>query len=99
MAHKQVHNDDISNVLILNKKTIAGQESQLFEAELEKLPIASRPGGRLSQLTSPMQKRFARNHLTTRLAILLTRRDSRQLPGRSMLVFRHPEADLHSSGW
>ncbi|KAJ5907695.1 hypothetical protein N7495_000377 [Penicillium taxi] len=32
----QVHNDDISNVLILNKKTIAGQENQLFEAELEK---------------------------------------------------------------
>ncbi|EHA22816.1 hypothetical protein ASPNIDRAFT_197178, partial [Aspergillus niger ATCC 1015] len=32
----KVHNDDISNVLILNKKTIAGQESQLFEAELEK---------------------------------------------------------------
>lgn len=33
---KQVHNDDISNVLILNKKSITGQESQLFEAELEK---------------------------------------------------------------
>ncbi|KAJ5081903.1 hypothetical protein NUU61_010167 [Penicillium alfredii] len=32
----QVHNDDISNVLILNKKSITGQESQLFEAELEK---------------------------------------------------------------
>lgn len=32
----QVHNDDISNVLILNKKSIAGQESQLFESELEK---------------------------------------------------------------
>lgn len=32
----QVHNDDISNVLILNKKSIAGQENQLFEAELEK---------------------------------------------------------------
>lgn len=31
-----MHNDDISNVLILNKKSIAGQESQLFEAELEK---------------------------------------------------------------
>ncbi|PWY71610.1 vacuolar protein-sorting protein bro1 [Aspergillus heteromorphus CBS 117.55] len=33
---EKVHNDDISNVLILNKKTIAGQENQLFEAELEK---------------------------------------------------------------
>ncbi|KAJ5324987.1 hypothetical protein N7476_003587 [Penicillium atrosanguineum] len=32
----KVHNDDISNVLILNKKSITGQESQLFEAELEK---------------------------------------------------------------
>lgn len=33
---EKVHEDDISNVLILNKKSIAGQESQLFEAELEK---------------------------------------------------------------
>ncbi|KAF4263541.1 hypothetical protein CNMCM8812_004100 [Aspergillus fumigatus] len=33
---EKVHNDDISNVLILNKKSIAGQESQLFETELEK---------------------------------------------------------------
>ncbi|KAF7719966.1 Vacuolar protein-sorting protein [Penicillium ucsense] len=33
---EKVRNDDISNVLILNKKTIAGQESQLFETELEK---------------------------------------------------------------
>src|SRR5271155_3240259 len=32
----QVHNDDISNVLILNKKSIANQENQLFQAELEK---------------------------------------------------------------
>lgn len=32
----QIHNDDISNVLILNKKSISGQESQLFDAELEK---------------------------------------------------------------
>lgn len=32
----QVRNDDISNVLILNKKSIVGQESQLFETELEK---------------------------------------------------------------
>lgn len=32
----KVHNDDISNVLILNKKAIANQESQLFQAELEK---------------------------------------------------------------
>ncbi|KAJ5604549.1 hypothetical protein N7510_009703 [Penicillium lagena] len=32
----KVHNDDISNVLILNKKSITGQETQLFEAELEK---------------------------------------------------------------
>ena len=29
-------NDDISNVLILNKKSIANQESQLFQTELEK---------------------------------------------------------------
>ncbi|KAB8209959.1 BRO1-like domain-containing protein [Aspergillus parasiticus] len=33
---EKVHTDDISNVLILNKKSIAGQEAQLFEAELEK---------------------------------------------------------------
>ncbi|RAK71548.1 BRO1-domain-containing protein [Aspergillus fijiensis CBS 313.89] len=33
---EKVHNDDISNVLILNKKSITGQESQLFESELEK---------------------------------------------------------------
>lgn len=32
----QVHNDDISNVLILNKKSIVNQEDQLFQAELEK---------------------------------------------------------------
>ncbi|KMU84114.1 vacuolar protein-sorting protein bro1 [Coccidioides immitis H538.4] len=32
----KVHNDDISNVLILNKKSIANQEEQLFQAELEK---------------------------------------------------------------
>ena len=32
----QVHNDDISNVLILNKKSIANHENQLFQAELEK---------------------------------------------------------------
>ncbi|CAG8425338.1 unnamed protein product [Penicillium salamii] len=32
----KVHNDDISNVLILNKKSITGQETQLFDAELEK---------------------------------------------------------------
>lgn len=32
----KVHSDDISNVLILNKKAIASQESQLFKAELEK---------------------------------------------------------------
>ncbi|KIX94661.1 uncharacterized protein Z520_09707 [Fonsecaea multimorphosa CBS 102226] len=33
---EKVHTDDISNVLILNKKAIANQENQLFEAELEK---------------------------------------------------------------
>lgn len=33
---RQVHNDDISNVLILNKKSIANQEDQLFQNELEK---------------------------------------------------------------
>lgn len=32
----QAHNDDISNVLILNKKSIANQDSQIFKAELEK---------------------------------------------------------------
>jgi len=32
----KVHSDDISNVLILNKKAIANQEAQLFRAELEK---------------------------------------------------------------
>ncbi|MCJ1353253.1 MAG: bck1-like resistance to osmotic shock [Icmadophila ericetorum] len=33
---EKVHNDDISNVLILNKKSIANHEPQLFAAELEK---------------------------------------------------------------
>jgi len=33
---EKVHTDDISHVLILNKKSIANQESQLFQAELEK---------------------------------------------------------------
>ncbi|KAL4874601.1 BRO1-like domain-containing protein [Aspergillus karnatakaensis] len=33
---EKVHTDDISNVLILNKKSITGQETQLFDAELEK---------------------------------------------------------------
>ncbi|MCJ1249608.1 bck1-like resistance to osmotic shock [Trapelia coarctata] len=32
----KVHEDDISNVLILNKKSIANHENKLFEAELEK---------------------------------------------------------------
>ncbi|KAF2748863.1 BRO1-domain-containing protein [Sporormia fimetaria CBS 119925] len=32
----KVHSDDISNVLILNKKALANQESALFQAELEK---------------------------------------------------------------
>jgi len=31
-----VHNDDISNVLILNKKSISNHENQLFQSELEK---------------------------------------------------------------
>ena len=33
---RQVHTDDISSVLILNKKSISNHESQLFQAELEK---------------------------------------------------------------
>ncbi|MCJ1380144.1 bck1-like resistance to osmotic shock [Xylographa soralifera] len=33
---EKVHNDDISNVLILNKKSIANHETKLFESELEK---------------------------------------------------------------
>ncbi|KAK4629512.1 Vacuolar protein-sorting protein bro1 [Fulvia fulva] len=33
---EKIHNDDISNVLILNKKAITNQESQLFKSELEK---------------------------------------------------------------
>ncbi len=32
----QIHNDDISNVLILNKKAVTNQEAQLFKSELEK---------------------------------------------------------------
>ena len=32
----QIHTDDISNVLILNKKAITNQEAQLFKQELEK---------------------------------------------------------------
>ncbi|KAI9678434.1 MAG: bck1-like resistance to osmotic shock [Trizodia sp. TS-e1964] len=33
---EKVHNDDISHVLILNKKSISNQENQLFQTELEK---------------------------------------------------------------
>ncbi|CAJ2502115.1 Uu.00g049680.m01.CDS01 [Anthostomella pinea] len=33
---EKAHNDDISQILILNKKSIANYESQLFESELEK---------------------------------------------------------------
>ena len=33
---RQIHNDDISNILILNKKAITSQEAQLFKSELEK---------------------------------------------------------------
>ncbi|KAF8863216.1 BRO1-domain-containing protein [Acephala macrosclerotiorum] len=33
---EKVHNDDISQVLILNKKSISNYENQLFQAELEK---------------------------------------------------------------
>ncbi|KXT13255.1 hypothetical protein AC579_2487 [Pseudocercospora musae] len=33
---EKIHNDDISNVLMLNKKAITNQESQLFKSELEK---------------------------------------------------------------
>src|SRR5450432_3045640 len=32
----KVHNDDISQVLILNKKSISNYEAQLFQSELEK---------------------------------------------------------------
>ena len=32
----QVHTDDISNVLILNKRAVSSQENQLFKSELEK---------------------------------------------------------------
>ncbi|KAF2424450.1 vacuolar protein-sorting protein bro1 [Tothia fuscella] len=33
---EKVHNDDISNVLILNKKSISNQDNQIFKTELEK---------------------------------------------------------------
>ncbi|RMZ92713.1 hypothetical protein DV736_g52, partial [Chaetothyriales sp. CBS 134916] len=33
---EKVHTDDISNMLILNKKVLANHENQLFQAELEK---------------------------------------------------------------
>jgi hypothetical protein len=36
LTREQVHNDDISQVLILNKKSISNYETQLFQAELEK---------------------------------------------------------------
>ncbi|KAL8838213.1 MAG: hypothetical protein Q9170_002203 [Blastenia crenularia] len=36
LKEKVVQSDDISNVLILNKKSISNHESQLFQAELEK---------------------------------------------------------------
>ena len=32
----QAHNDDISQILLLNKKSIANYETQLFQSELEK---------------------------------------------------------------
>lgn len=35
-TESEIHNDDISNVLILNKKAITNQEAQLFKSELEK---------------------------------------------------------------
>jgi hypothetical protein len=35
-ACTQIHDDDISNVLILNKKAITNHENQLFKTELEK---------------------------------------------------------------
>ncbi|KKK16951.1 hypothetical protein AOCH_004981 [Aspergillus ochraceoroseus] len=41
---EKVHTDDISNVLILNKKSLTGQESQLFEAELEKFQLTKTYG-------------------------------------------------------
>ncbi|KAH6687990.1 vacuolar protein-sorting protein BRO1 [Plectosphaerella plurivora] len=40
---EKVHNDDISEILILNKKNIANHEQQLFESELEKFrPLQTR---------------------------------------------------------
>jgi hypothetical protein len=40
---EKIHTDDISNVLILNKKSIANHENQLFQAELEKFrPLQNR---------------------------------------------------------
>ncbi|KAL9098996.1 MAG: hypothetical protein Q9163_005440 [Psora crenata] len=36
LNNHQVHNDDIANVLILNKKSISNQENQLFQTELDK---------------------------------------------------------------
>lgn len=33
---EKIHNDDISHVLILNRKSMGNQEGQLFQAELEK---------------------------------------------------------------
>lgn len=36
LTSNQIHNDDISNVLILNKKATSSQESALFKSELEK---------------------------------------------------------------
>ncbi|KAG8631452.1 hypothetical protein KVT40_000592 [Elsinoe batatas] len=39
----KIHNDDISNVLILNKKAVTTQENQIFKSELEKFrPFQSR---------------------------------------------------------
>lgn len=32
----QIHNDDISNILILNKKAVSSQDNQTFKAELDK---------------------------------------------------------------
>lgn len=36
MCASQIHNDDISQILILNKKSISNFETQLFQQELEK---------------------------------------------------------------
>ncbi|PKS08960.1 hypothetical protein jhhlp_003573 [Lomentospora prolificans] len=63
---EKVHNDDISQILILNKKSIQNYETQLFQAELEKF----RPY-QLRLLSANHKQSALMKELTTTFNILL----------------------------